>query len=75
MIGRVLVTGSRAWVDTETIRVTLRAVWEQGPAVLGSRGATHTAGLVEAAGIPTPLLHAITPTGLTESEEKWGDSQ
>lgn len=53
MIRRVLVTGSRAWVDTETIRVALRAVCEQGPAVLGSRGATHTAGLVEAAGIPT----------------------
>lgn len=47
MTRQVLVTWSRTWVDTETIRTALRAVWIEGPAVLVSgacpRGADRIA--------------------------------
>jgi hypothetical protein len=47
MTRRVLVTGSRSWVNIETIRTALRAVWFEGPAVLVSgacpRGADQIA--------------------------------
>jgi hypothetical protein len=44
---RVLVTGSRTWIDTATIRKALNTVWGDGSAVLVSgacpRGADHIA--------------------------------
>ena len=40
---RVLVTGSRTWTDTTTIRTALASVWGHGDAVLVSGGCPHGA--------------------------------
>ena len=40
---RVLVTGSRTWTDTTTIRTALASVWGNGDAVLVSGGCPHGA--------------------------------
>jgi hypothetical protein len=40
---RVLVTGSRTWTDTTTIRTALALVWGHGDAVLVSGGCPHGA--------------------------------
>ncbi len=49
MTRRVLVTGSRTWTDTATIRTALARVWGDGTAVLVTgccpRGADHIAEL------------------------------